>query len=392
MNNVRLILIIALLSACSKSNEELPSQERISVVDIPVIINSEGPKYDGPLFQLEKNLSLGIDDGDPEWQIFNRYISAEIGMDSILYLMNLPGYTVYIVSPDGALLGQFGGRGSGPGEFELPTRMFWLEDVQELWINDMRLARVSRFTSNGDLIDTINYSRHRQEWDRLQYLGDGRFLGEKHDLTSSRTETTNRYGFLMEDFSWERDFLSLPGQRNFQSGERNWRPLPFQGIPRVECHISGRIVVGRPYESRLYIYDKLGVLNLIIEHEWDAPKVLEQEKRDWVEGMRNSPVPVDPSFLSKVQLPDRRPAFSSIRIDSKGRVWVQRSRSGPSTDPRVYQFDVFDVNGEWLGTQSLDFIPLMIHSYSVYQLITSREHGPRFVRYSILPLHQGLDG
>ncbi len=379
-----------LLPACSKSNEKLPSQEQISVADIPVIINTEGPKFDGSLFQLEKNLSLGIDDGNPEWQIFNRYISAEIGKDGILYLMNMPGYTVYIVSPEGELLGQFGGRGSGPGEFELPTRMFWLEDIQELWINDMRLARVSRFTSDGDLIDTINYARHRYEWDRLQYLGNGRFLGQKLDGASSRAEKTNHYGFLDEGFSWEMDFLSLPGQKNYQSREGGWSPLPFSGMPQVECQSNGRIVVGRPYEKRLYYYDNRGVLNLIIEHEWDAPKVLEQEKRAWMEDIRNRPNPVDPSFLAKVQLPEQRPSFVSIRLDDGGRVWIQRSRSGLSTDRRMYLFDVFDVDGEWLGTQTLDFIPLMFHSDCVYQLITSQEHGPRFVRYKMLPLHQGL--
>ncbi len=390
MKNLRFILIIALLATCSKSDEETPSPEQISVGDIPVIINTEGPKFDSSLFQLEKNLSLGIDDGDPEWQIFNRYISAEIGKDGILYLMNMPGYTVYIVSPEGELLGQFGGRGSGPGEFELPTRMFWLEDIQELWINDMRLARVSRFTSDGDLIDTINYARHRNEWDRLQYLGNGKFLGHKLGGTSSRAEKTSHYGFLDEDFGWEMDFLSLPGQRNFQSSERSWSPLPFSGMPQVECLFNGRIVVGRPYEKRLYYYDNQGVINLIVEHEWDSPKVLDQEKRDWLEYIRNRPNPVDPSFLAKVQLPDQRPAFYSIRIDSKGRVWVRRSRSGPSTDPPEYLFDVFDVDGEWLGTQSLDFIPLIFNSDCVYQLITSQERGPRIVRYRMLPLHQGL--
>lgn len=232
--------ITAAMFGCAK--EDSSTSDELSV---EIIRTGSNPKYEGPLFSLEQDLTLGIDEGEPEWQIFGRMIMPEIANNGQIYLMNMPGYTVSIVSPDGDLLGQFGGQGSGPGEFVMPTRMFWLESNQELWVNDGRLYRVTRFTSDGDLIDTISYTKHSQDWDRIQYLGEGTFLGHKYDMTSSRTEPISHYGFLNEDFSWQKNFISLPGQRNIQASARSWIPLPFSGIPRVECTQDGRIIVGR---------------------------------------------------------------------------------------------------------------------------------------------------
>jgi len=379
-----IILIIAVLLGCAKENTNESNDSPASIVQ-----KSDRPKYDGPLFRLEADLTLGIDEGEPEWQIFGKWIIPEIGEGGRLYLINWPGNIVYIVSREGELLGQFGGQGSGPGEFQMPTEIFWIEDGPEVWVNDPRLARVTRFTPDGEFVDTISYSEHRREWDLLRYLGARRFLGQKLDVTSSRTENINHYGFLNEDFSWQRDFISLPGQRNVQTTERSRSPMPFSGIPRVECTPNERIVVGRPYERRLYFYDINGNIKLTIEHDWEFPKVSEEEKRDWMERMRSRPL-VDPSYLAKADLPDRRPAFVTMIIDDRGRVWIRRSRSGPATEPPTYIHDVFGPNGEWLGTQSLEYNPLKFHDGCVYRLLTSQDHGPRLIRYRLSPLYPGL--
>ena len=71
-------------------------------------------------------------------------------------------------------------------------------------------------------------------------------------------------------------------------------------------------------------------------------------------------------------------------------MWVRRSRSGPATEPPTYIYDVFSSDGEWLATQSLEFNPLKFHDGYLYQLIISQEHGPRFIRYKLHPLHPGL--
>jgi len=379
------ILIIAVLLGCAKENTNESNDSPVGIVQ-----TSDSPRYDGPLFRLEEDLTLGIDEGEPEWQIFGIMIIAEIGEGGRLYLIDWSRNVVNIVSREGDLLGQFGGKGSGPGEFQVPDEIFWIEDGPEVWINDPRLARMTRFTPDGDLIATISYSKHRQDWDRLRHLGGRRFLGEKWDRTLFMTEPLSHYGFLNEDFSWQRDFISLPTQRNVQATERSWVPLPFSGIPRVECTPDGRIVVGRPYERRLYFYDIEGNLKLTVEHDWEFPKVSEGEKRDWMERMRSRSSLVDPSYLAKADLPDRRPAFVTMIIDDRGRVWIRRSRSGPATEPPTYIHDVFSPNGEWLGTQSLEFNPLKFHDGCLYRLIISQEHGPRLIRYRIHPLHPGL--
>ena len=81
---------------------------------VPVARTEGAPQYTGPLFELEEELVLGIDEGEPEWQLFGSYVQLAVGDDGRMFIAGGPTESILIVSPEGELLGQFGARGSGP--------------------------------------------------------------------------------------------------------------------------------------------------------------------------------------------------------------------------------------------------------------------------------------
>lgn len=379
-----LILIAGMAAAslvqCSRSEEVVEEDP-----SVPVIQKADSPRHDGELYRLEEDLILGIDEGEPEWQIFGRMISFEPGPDDGIYLMDMLDRTVHIINRSGDLLGEFGRSGSGPGEFQIAGEMIWRSDIRELWVNDPRLFRISRFAPDGELIDTINYADRETEWMRMKYLGTDRFIGERWDRSGDPEVMTVYIGFLDSEMDYTEDLLTTIGQRNFQTTESSWMPLPFVLGAQVATSSQGLFVVGYPDDGRIEVYDAHGTLTRVIESSWERIRVQNDEKQAWFERMRAMPM-VEQAYLNRVQLPDYRQAFFTLFLDDLNRIWVERARSHPRDTPPVY--DVFTTEGEWLGVQSLEERPTRIENGFLYQVVTSEDHGPRLIRYRMVPLYQ----
>jgi hypothetical protein len=61
--------------------------------------------------------------------------------------------TILYFAPDGHLLGRFGRRGAGPGEFKLLARLGWVGDT--LWAFDMQLMRLTLIFPPRQLLRTV---------------------------------------------------------------------------------------------------------------------------------------------------------------------------------------------------------------------------------------------
>ena len=85
---------------------------------IPVVRTEHGPKYSGPIIEIESELVLGIDEGEPEWQMFASQPRLLVVNNGTMIIVDTEKFEIYIVSESGDLLVQAGGEGSGPGEFK----------------------------------------------------------------------------------------------------------------------------------------------------------------------------------------------------------------------------------------------------------------------------------
>lgn len=76
-----------------------------------------------------------------------------VGRDGSIAINQMQDRVVRFFSADGETRGEFGGEGAGPGEFERPVQLGWLED--SLWIYDAGLHRITLLTPQRDLARTI---------------------------------------------------------------------------------------------------------------------------------------------------------------------------------------------------------------------------------------------
>lgn len=96
-----------------------------------------------PLYRLVERLRIG---GDDDTVLTGTIPDIEV-RDSTLFVLQ-PG-AQYVARYDfrGRLLSRFGRKGSGPGEFQLPSKAGWFADT--LWIYDDGLRRVQLFDRTG---------------------------------------------------------------------------------------------------------------------------------------------------------------------------------------------------------------------------------------------------
>ena len=86
------------------------------------------------------------------------------------YVLDQSDFKIKVFDPDGEQTRQFGNRGQGPGEFELPVSIAYLE--HELWVYDGNKGAVLKFTPDGKFMGTLRLMRGYE----LLFFADGLLL------------------------------------------------------------------------------------------------------------------------------------------------------------------------------------------------------------------------
>ena len=73
-------------------------------------------------------MGLGAGDGDGELHF---PISFDVGPDGRIYVLDAANSRIQVFRPDGDYLTQWGGRGSGPGQFDFGVALGVEEESQE---------------------------------------------------------------------------------------------------------------------------------------------------------------------------------------------------------------------------------------------------------------------
>ena len=350
------------------------------------VTNEDGPQYEGLLFEVREDLVLGTDDGEPKWQVFGSHVDLVVGDEGQMYMADRPSGNIFIVSTSGDLLGTFGGRGSGPGEYQMLGGLWWVEDGPEVWFSDANLRRVSRFTPDGKLIDTKRFSGVEESFVGLLQIAGRRFLGRKPQHEGEQVLT--QYAFLDDDLQWDREFITLLSQRMWRSPDGNWIAYwpRFEGRPRIATFSDGRIVISDPRNSWITIYSPEGEAEIRFVRDWVAPPITAEERREFYRSVGNL---TEQQVAASARLPEAGPPFQQMVTDDESRIWVQRTRTAESEQMGGgFEYDVFDTEGRWLGTQPLDFTPLIIKGGYLYDTRQGNEViGPRVYRFELTWLH-----
>lgn len=308
--------------------------------------------------------------------------------DGRIVVANHGAQELRIYSPEGELLRQVGREGAGPGEF---TSVFWVGslpgDSIAAW--DALSGRLSVFTPGGDFVRSVTPAGSLGLLPQaVGVLSDGRVVvatgaGSGGVLPSEghAVRDTVTYVVLSPDGAVVDTLGRFPGTEMVAIGNPRGgyliRPLPFGRGTRAAVD-GGRVYVGTADSYEVAAYEPEKGLQSIIRADRKPAPVTKTDIRDYArtlvtlggEGQAGVNHQLT-ELLERVPYPKTMPAYTDLKTDRSGNLWVQEpskpgDTQGPlwtviSPDGRVHgtvrmppDFRVHQIGADWVLGLVLD--------------------------------------
>lgn len=340
------------------------------------IVESHRPEWDitgGWSLSAEPMLQIGERDGGEELQFFNVTGGLRFS-DGRIAILNSGSNTVRIFGEGGGFITEFGGSGDGPGEFRSLSSIHALHgDTVLIW--DVRRPGFSLFTSSGGFIRSERLAPPGSErLSALEPLSDGRLVVNTYasPLTQGGDRAVGIYRDLAPLFLFDRNgelldtvgvFPSTESALMRVAGQALFGPAPFPKTTWIAVK-ENSIYVGTANAMEISVLNSDGTVEAVFRYP-EADLVVRQEDRDWW-GSRMAEMPMamtgrsitpeDQQMLEMVLaalvFPETRAAYSELRMDRTGSVWLRTGRHFLTAAPSK-EWTVFSEEGVLLGTLSL---------------------------------------
>jgi hypothetical protein len=344
--------------------------------DITTVLNVSGSVWGGTATLVEE-LSIGVDEGAPEYMLGPARTTWDSGDRIFVPDMSVPAVRVY--DGDGRYLGDVGRSGPGPGEYEYPFAVVQLDD-DRIYVTNASSEWVDVFAPDFTFIERWAPSPE-------QMSAPGSYL--------VHTLVPDDEGRLWMRY-WEYD-LALPDNMDRREGWRpmsdeglgppRWRPpieavdlrscmrpdcssylsVPFAPFPSFALAPSGDIIGGAGDEYRFEIHGRDGSVTHV--RRTVDPVMLSDEEWDyWMQRQRAEGLSRNPDWQATWgdAVPRHKPAFRNIYVSRDGNIFVvregaSRRLSGCTEDPRpgdrdfvacwesAQVWDYFAPDGRYLG-------------------------------------------
>lgn len=342
-----ILLIAAGLAACEAAPDEVASDGRIQN-------DLRAPST----LALTEVWRVGADDGVELFQVRD---IARTDSDS-WHLLDSGNSRVLRLTEDGQLLGEFGRRGEGPGEFIYGISLAATADT--VMVTDDG-QRVHFFSPEGELMAT-----HLLEFEERAFLGIGiHSEGEWIVMAEGSTPRYGPDGEVLGAQNSTRTFRVDAATGTAEATGLNWiRPTTVEGEPAFAPLVDPGPVVGLRGDGRALFSesDRYAVAVYTFEGADDGMVASTIEERTVDDALitlwrENSPCP--PEMLASGQcqpipgvVPQsrgrRRPAVGSLRGFVSGHFAVRRADLDPNpyAAPPSFVHDYYAPDGRYLGT------------------------------------------
>lgn len=315
---------------------------------------------------VEPELSIGVTDGDPEYQ-FGQIVGIDIDSDGRVYVADLQAREIRAFAADGRWLSTIGSPGTGPGELGMAIAgPFLIGD--EVRVADLMNQRISRFSTEGEILGSVRFdltSGVPVRWDETgedQLVAQLRAMGP---VTPNAAPSGDPVVSYSEEGAVTDTLLVLPPGQSLQLRGGQMRMRIFDSEPMWDLGEDGRLVSGRNSEYRIEVRDAGGVLRQVVTRPFEKRPVTERDQQvilDAIsEAARSQGVPAQSleAALRQFTFADYYPAFASLFAGPEGSLWVQRIRTGTelageegtfdAQDLGSSEWDVFDDDGRYMG-------------------------------------------
>ncbi len=359
------LLLLACLSACAMSDERSSSHSfRIFEEDgVTIAETTGGPKYQDPLFTFEEVLVLQEDPENEDSMLYRPGMFLH-GDDGRYYVTDHGANRIAVYDEYGVYQFGFGQQGYGPGDF---ASLGWLSLVNgELHIYDMMVERVSRFSLEGELLETVSaplsVTPSSGYLFRMHLTPDNQpvMITQQDDYRSGDLWQRRR-GFL---YSVEGDSLLtvqsdwILGQKVYPVGDQfNSVNMPYSPSPHVYYSPHYGFITGTGREPVLDLCSLDGIRSQVRFDEEPVLVTAEDRRRTRAsyderiaeaEGARRAMLMVEKDVL---EWPDHRPFWRSFEVDDQGFIWLEVYRTFREMQDEGMSplFMVLSPEGEYLG-------------------------------------------
>jgi hypothetical protein len=356
---LRIILLLT-AAACGEGAAEASRTVVRDSAGIQIVENSGAAWEEGEGWRLSEQpvLQIGELDGPEEYQLYR--VSGAIRLPDGRIVVANGGHELRFYEANGSHVRSAGRKGGGPGEFEALGSLRAV-GPDSLMAVDWQLQRVSFFDTRGAFLGSFPIPA-------VEGTGRPRLIGRFGDGTlmvaGGRSFGADARGGLHVDSSLyvrvtpdgePLDTMgSLPAGESFVIREGQGMTVTSRAFGRSPQHdLRGqRFYFGNGESYTVDVYSSQGTLEHRIRRVHDNLAVTEEDVRRFKEERLENAT--DPDWrprtersLAEMPYPATMPAYSRIILDSEGNLWVAPYRRPGDEQPR---WDVFDPDGQWLGT------------------------------------------
>jgi hypothetical protein len=350
--------VIILLVSCGKQKTEWKGT--IEEVDgVTVVKNPKEPMYGKEVFSLEEELSIGEAEGRKEY-MFSEIGTLAVDDEERIYISDWKETHIKAFDKDGAYLMTIGRKGQGPGEFERISGMQFTHQ-KELLVFDMNMRRLSFFTADGKLIETLSISELRPF--KLNVNSRRNLIIQSVALDLLTNQSISELKIYDPKLSLLKTITTSGPKSLFN---------PFDPFLIWKLAKNDTIIYGYNEAYELQIFDPGGKLIKKIVREYDPVEITKEEKQEAEK--KYSP-------RSKINYPPFHPAYQYFTLDDEGKIYVQTFEK--TEDGNGYYHDIFDSEGKCLTKIPLSFTPRIFRKNKLYT-VEEDEDGYQYVkRYKV---------
>jgi len=319
------------------------------------------------LFSLEKILHLRLSrllEIGKDNLMFASIASICEDDDSNFYVLDKKEHKVFKFSPEGKLILTFGRKGQGPGDFMQPNRISCSEKGQLVIANE--LYDVSFLKRDGTFLRRVHLNGRIAPC----YIGDGLFyswIWMPEDKRQVIVDDDNT--ILKTFFKVARDSFSVTAP------DSSGRLVMFNYAPDVYAptllfaHSKNYSALAVSNRYEINILNNKGETVTTVQRNIQPDDIKRGEKKYFVkdineiEEKRKWPTSVIRKIIKNI--PKKKNYFDRVLLSEK-HIFVFRIRKDISNELVSIPVDIFSLDGQYLGTASIDKKPLFISEKYMY--------------------------
>ncbi|MGQ0765084.1 MAG: 6-bladed beta-propeller [Gemmatimonadota bacterium] len=282
-----------------------------------------------------------------------------VANDGRIVILDYKSQVLHVFGRDGRFERTASRKGSGPGELRSANGLAAAPDGT-IWVNDPDNNRLSIFASDGRFIRHISHDARA-----FGYRWDGTFDGRGRLVARVYVPAAGRGTYVLQRRRLDGsivDSLPLPRdppapaaappfwQATFTSGGMSGMYPFMQSVaPAFDQQGSVWVSTGQDYAlARLNL--ETGDTAARAGRSVPAERVAPAARRVAIESIRKRLTNATRTDFDESRVPEVHPFVKAAAVDRSGRLWVARGTS----DTTRALFDLFDRNGRFLGSATLD--------------------------------------